>query len=232
VIVNCDQDAPACIVALDKITGRERWRTDRPNRTRSYCVPLIIEAAGKKQLVLTGSKCVASYDPETGRQHWIIDGPTEQFVASPVFVDNVVFITAGFPDHHILAIRPDGQRNVTRSHILWRDTKGAAYVPSPVAWDRYFFLVSDTGVASCLTAKTGKRRWMKRLGKHQSASAVAAGGYLYFPDDSGTTWVLKAGPRFQLVSKNELGETCYASPAISRGQIFMRTVSHLFCIGN
>ncbi len=131
VIFNGDQDADAWIVALDRATGEEKWRADRPNKTRSYVPPVIFEAAGKKQLVLSGSKCVASYDPETGKQHWIIDGPTEQFVASMVYAEGVFFITGGFPQYHVLGIRPDGTGNVTETHILWRD-KGkdvCSYVP-------------------------------------------------------------------------------------------------------
>jgi outer membrane protein assembly factor BamB len=231
VILNGDQDAEAFIVALDKATGAERWRADRLNRTRSYCVPILIEAAGKKQLVLSGSKCVASYDPDTGRQWWIIDGPTEQFVASLVFLDNVLFLTGGYPDYYLQGIRPDGTGNVTKTHVLWEHRRGASYVPSPVAHHGYFFIVSDTGIASCLEPKTGKRLWMERLGSHHSASPVAAGGYVYFPDDSGQTFVLKAGPKFEVVSRNSLDEECYASPAIARGQLFIRTLGHLYCIG-
>src|SRR5262249_4779932 len=123
VIVNGDQDAEAFIVALDQRTGKERWRADRPNRTRSYCTPLIVSAAGKKQLVLSGSKSVASYDPDTGKQWWVIDGPTEQFVASLVFANNLFFMTAGFPTYHIMGIRPDGAGDVTKTHVLWHKAK-------------------------------------------------------------------------------------------------------------
>ena len=112
VIVNGDQDAPdgqaAFIVALDKQTGEERWRIDRPNKLRSYCPPVVIDAAGKKQLVLTGSKCVASYDPDTGKQLWLIDGPTEQFVSSMVLHNGVLLMTAGYPVHWVMAIDPSG----------------------------------------------------------------------------------------------------------------------------
>jgi len=231
VIFNGDQDAEAWIVALDKATGAEKWRADRPNRTRSYVPPVIFEAAGRPQLVLSGSKCVASYDPDTGRQIWIVDGPTEQYVANVVYAEDVFFVTGGFPKLYISGIRPDGKGNVTQTHVLWQHQEGASYVPSPVAWGPYFFLVSDTGLATCHEAKSGKRMWKERLGSHHSASAVAAGGYLYFPDDAGTTWVLKAGPASELVAKNELKEECYASPALSRGSIFIRTVKHLYCIG-
>lgn len=233
IIFNGDQDAEAWIVALDQATGAERWRTDRPNRTRSYVPPVIFEAAGKNQMVLSGSKCVASYDPDTGKQIWIIDGPTEQFVASMIYAEGIFFITGGFPQWHVLGIKPDGQGNVTQTHILWRD-KGqdiCSYVPSPVAWGANFFIVSDVGNATCFDAKTGKRLWKEKLGKHHSASPVAAGGYLYFPDDQGITHVVKAGPAFELVSKNELGEECYASPALSRGRIYLRTAKSLWCIG-
>ena len=231
IILNCDQDAVACIVAFDKATGTERWRTDRPNRTRSYCTPTIFQAAGKMQMVLSGSKCVASYDPDTGRQHWLVDGPTEQFVAGVVFADDIFFVTGGFPDLHIVAIRPDGKGNVTDTHIAWRDTKGVSYVPSPIAHGNYFFVVANGGLASCFEAKTGQRMWQEKLGRHHSASAVSAGGNLYFLDDDGKMFVVRAGPKFELITKNELGEECYASPAISRSQIFIRTLGNLYCIG-
>jgi outer membrane protein assembly factor BamB len=231
VILNGDQDGDGYLVALDQATGAERWRANRPNHTRSYCPPLLIEAAGRKQLVLSGSKCVASYDPDTGKRIWIIDGPTEQFVASLVYRDGLLFLTAGFPEYHIMAIRPDGQGNVTKTQIVWRDTRGAAYVPSPIAQDKYFFLVSDGGIASCLEAKTGNRLWMERLGRHHSASPVSAGGNLYFLDDGGTMYVLKGSSKFEIVSRNELGEECYASPAVAHGQIFIRALHHLYCVG-
>lgn len=231
VILNCDQDAEAWIVAYDRKTGEERWRTDRPNRTRSYCTPLIAELAGKTQMVLSGSKSVASYDPETGKQFWVTDGPTEQFVASLVHTQGMLFVTGGFPQLHVLGIDPSGSGNVTKTHIRWRDHRGVSYVPSPVAYDQWFFIVSDGGVGSCFDAKTGKILWKERLGRHHSSSAVCAGGNVYFLDDDGTTHVLKAGPTFEMISENALGENAYASPAISQGQIFIRTAQHLWCIG-
>jgi outer membrane protein assembly factor BamB len=231
VILNGDQDAEAYLVALDKATGKECWRADRPNRTRSYCPPIIIDAAGKTQLVLSGSKSVASYDPNSGKQFWVMDGPTEQYVAGLVFANNVLFLTAGYPEHHIMGIRPDGEGNVTQTHVLWRDRKGASYVPSPIAHGPYFFLVSDDGLASCLGALTGKRFWKEHLGPHHSASPISVGAYLYFPADDGTTFVIRASNKFELVSRNALGEECFASPAVAHGQIYIRTLHHLHCIG-
>ena len=230
-IVNCDQDnQEAFIVALDKSTGKEVYRIDRPNQTRSYCVPIIVDAAGKKQMVLSGSKCVASYDPDTGKQIWIIQGPTEQFVATMVFTDDVFFITGGFPQHHVLGIRPDGHRDVTDTHILWRSNQATSYVPSPIAYQGVFFLISDEGIASCFEPKTGERYWKERLGRHFSASLTAAGGNVYFLDDDGRMTVVKADKKFEVVARNDLKEECYASPALSGGQIFIRTVKALYCI--
>jgi outer membrane protein assembly factor BamB len=240
-ILNGDQDAPAYLVALDKETGAERWRADRPNRTRSYCTPILIRSARKPdvtQLVLSGSKCVTGYDADTGKLLWIVDGPTEQYVASLVFHQGILFLTTGFPEFHLMGINPDGEGNITRTdfvswHIPHRDNgpKGASYVPSPIAADGRFYVVSDLGYLSCLEAKTGKRLWMERLGRHHSASPVLADGRLYFPDDDGTTWVVKVSDKFEVLAKNALGEECYASPAVSRGQIFLRTLNHLWCIG-
>jgi len=230
VILNGDQDAEAYIVALDKATGAERWRADRPNRTRSYCPPVIFELAGKKQLVLSGSKCIASYDPDTGRQHWVVDGPTEQFVASLVHAQGMLFVTGGYPTLHLVGIDPGGTGNVTKSHVRWHVRKNASYVPSPIAHGEHFFVVSDKGVASCLAAKTGTYAWSQRLGRHHSASPVSAEGRLYFPDDDGQTFVLRAGPKFELLATNKLDDKQFASPAISGGRIFIRTLRHLYAI--
>jgi outer membrane protein assembly factor BamB len=235
VLLNGDQDAEAYLVALDKHTGRQRWRAARPNRTRSYCAPLLLEVAGRTQLILSGSLSITAYDAANGQLLWYVEGPTEQFVASPVHTQGIVFVTAGYPDYHNIAIRPTGRGNVTHTHVLWHEKKvparKAAYVPSPIAQGPYFFLVSDTGYARCLEAKTGRQLWLERLGNHHSASPIAAAGYLYFVADEGTTYVLKASPTFTLVARNPLGEECYASPALADGHLFLRSTQHLWCIG-
>lgn len=232
VILNCDQDSQAaCIAAFDRNTGEEKWRTPRPNQTRSYCTPIICDVAGREQLMLSGSKCVASYDPLTGKQLWIMDGPTEQFVASPVVTDGVVFITGGFPTYHLVVINPDGEGNITNSRVLWHEHGSvASYVPSPIAASDWFFVCSDGGLASCWDAKSGNQLWKHRLGQHHSASPISAGGNLYFTSDSGDTYVFKAVPKFELVSQNPLGEEVRASPAVSHGELFIRGMQNLFCI--
>ena len=233
VIVNGDHDGDSYLVALDRKSGRTLWKTPRENKTRSYCVPLLRELAGRPQMILSGDKCVASYDPNNGTRHWVIDGPTEQFVASPVYNQKagLLFVTGGFPDHHILAIKPDGTGNITKTDkIVWRTNKGVAYVPSPIAEGDYFLVVSDSGVAHCFEAASGNLAWQERLGEHH-ASLVSANGLVYFLNDQGRMNVVKPGPTFVRVAQNELGERTFASPAISQGQMFLRGDAHLFCIG-
>jgi outer membrane protein assembly factor BamB len=240
VIVNGDQDAEAYIVALDRKTGAERWRIDRPNRTRSYCTPIFIHTHNHPdvtQMVLSGSKSVTGYDADNGKLLWSISGPTEQYVASLVYLEGVLFLTTGFPEYHLMGINPEGEGDITDSkYILWhignsQGARGASYVPSPLAHDGHFFVVSDPGYLSCLEAKTGNRVWMKKLGRRHSASGVLIEGNLFFTDDDGTTFVVKASPTFEVVAKNSLKEECYASPAVSHGHIYLRTLGQLYSIG-
>lgn len=230
VIVNGDHDGPSYIVALSRATGKTIWKTPRPNRTRSYCTPIIRQIDGRNQMVLSGTMCVASYDPDTGKQHWLIDGPTEQYVASIVYNGELLFMTCGFPDRFIQAIRPDGRGNVTDTHVLWQKDRDCSYVPSPITFGPYFLVVADNGVATCFEAKTGKSCWRERLGPHYSASLVSANGLVYFLSDKGVMTVVKPGEELDIVARNELGENTYASPVISDGQIFLRGIKNLYCI--
>ena len=131
----------------------------------------------------------------------------------------------------MMAIRPDGSGNVTDTHIAWRDTAGASYVPSPVAIGDYFLVVADNGVASCFVAKTGERLWRERLpGKH-SASIIAANGLAYFTSDTGIVSVVKPGPTFDVIAQSEIGENVFASPAVSDHRFYIRSEGRLYCIG-
>jgi outer membrane protein assembly factor BamB len=229
VIVNGDQDALAYIVGLDRRTGKEVWRANRPNRTRSYCVPLIAEADGRTQMVLSGSKSVTSYNPDSGDLLWHIKGPTEQYVASLVWGDGAFFLTAGFPDYHNMAITPTG---TTRWHESKTTSKRASYVPSPIAVPGHFWMISDEGWLSSFDAKTGSRSFIEKVGRHVSASPVLADGHVYLTDDDAITHVLRAGGTYEVIAENALGnEKCSASPAIAHGQIFVRTWGNLYCIG-
>jgi outer membrane protein assembly factor BamB len=240
-IINGDHDGDAYLVALRPADGQTIWKTPRENRLRSYCTPIIRDIGGRTQMLLSGSKSVASFDPRSGKRHWVIDGPTEQFVASLVYSHDLAFVTGGFPEHHVLAIDPTGSGNVTDSHIVWRHSgKLASYVPSPAAAGDYFVLASDGGLVTCLDIKSGAIQWSKQLSRHYSASLVTAGGLVYLLDDFGVTHVIKPGPAFDAAAINRLFEpaegeqppyVCSASPAISQGQLFIRTDRELYCIG-
>ncbi len=233
VIVNGDHDGDAYLVALDQKTGATFWKTDRPNKTRSYCTPIFREIDGKTQMILSGSLSVTSYDPATGNLIWWMDGPTEQYVASIVYHEDtkLLFMTCGFPDKHILAIRPDGTGNITKTHIAWRDMQGAAYVPSPAVVGDYFVMVADNGVASCFVAKTGERLWRERLPGGHSASLLSANGLAYFVSDEGIISIVKPGKTFDVVAQVPLGEKVSASPAVFENKLYYRGEKHLFCIG-
>lgn len=231
VIVNGDHDGDSYILALDKSTGEVKWKFDRKHKTRSYVTPIIRDLAGRTQLLLSGSKCVVSLDPRTGTAHWEMDGPTEQFVASLVDDGELVYLTAGFPDRHILALRPDGSGQIGDEKIVWRSRRNCSYVPSPIVVGPYFLVAADDGIVTCYKAKTGERLWMERLAPHYSASLVTANGLVYFTADDGVVKVVRPGPAYELLAENELGENCFASPAISQGQLFVRSDQLLWAIG-
>ena len=233
VIVNGDHDGESYIVALDRTTGKTVWKVERDHKTRSYVTPIIREVAGRTQMVVSGSMSICSYNPRDGSRYWKINGPTEQFVASMVFDGKLFYMAAGFPTHHVMAVRPDGSGNVTDTHVVWHETnKVGCYVPSPVLTGDYLLVADDNGTVNCFEAKTGTRQWRTRMGKHYSASLVTAGGLTYFLADDGVTKIVRPGAEENVVAENPLGEFCYASPAISDGQIFIRGEKHLFCIGS
>jgi outer membrane protein assembly factor BamB len=240
-IVNGDHDGDSYIVALNRQTGEQVWKIPRENKTRSYVTPIVRDIGGRTQMILSGSKMVTSYDPRTGKLHWSMRGPTEQFVASVVENGKYLFLTAGFPDYHILCVDPTGSGDVTDTHIVWRTTKACSYVPSPIVCQTagknggeevdYFLVVSDGGIATCFLADTGDVLWRERLGPHYSASLVTAGGLVYFTSDEGVTKVVRPGPKLDVVAENPLGQRVFASPAISHGHIFLRGEKELVCIG-
>jgi len=175
---------------------------------------------------------VTSFDPDTGQELWKVDGPSEEFVATPVYSEKagLIFVSSSWPKRFLLAIRPDGKGNVTQTHIAWQDTKGAPYVPSMIVADDFLISVNRSGVAFCYEAATGEILWQQKLGRHH-ASPILADGLVFLINDNGQINVIKPGVKFNRIAKYELGESCYASPAVSDGQVFLRGFEHLFCFG-
>ena len=231
VIVNGDHDGKSYIVALEQGTGKVTWKQPRANGIRSYVTPLIREIDGRTQMIFSGSKHIISLNPRDGTEHWKIEGPTEQFVASMVYDGKLLFMSAGFPTYHVMGIRPDGRGNVTESHVAWHATNAKCYVPSPVVVGDYLMVADDRGTANCFVTATGDRLWQERLGKGFNNSLITANGLAYLLADDGITKVIKPGEKLDVVAENPCGERCFASLAVSQGQIFLRGEKHLFCIG-
>ena len=233
VVVPGDSDGDgAFVAALDKKTGETKWKTERPNRTRSFSVPLLIEVSGKPQMVLAGSKCVAAFDPDSGKQLWVADSPTDKFVATVAYTEGLVFATGTSPVSTLVALDPTGTGNVTASHTKWSDAKTASYVPSPLARGGRLFVLSDAGVATMLEAKTGRKVWSERLGPRlYHASPLLINDLIYCLAEDGTAHVLKWADEFEVVEKNALAAGCNATPAVSDGRLFVRSTGHLWCIG-
>lgn len=234
VIVVCDSKGENFIAALDRATGRTVWKVQRDNPSQSYSPPLIRELAGRPQMVVAGNKTVTSYDPRTGKLLWVVEAPASDSVATPTFNEKagLVLSCTSWPKRALLAIKPDGNGEVTQTHVAWTTTEGAPYVPSPISAGDWFFTSSySTKEVHCYEATSGKVLWREKIGLCH-ASPVSANGLLYFLNDDGVTCVLKAGPQAEVVARNELGEKTYASPAISEGRVFLRGFTHLYCIGS
>ena len=232
VIVDGDSKEDSFLIALDRKDGKTLWRINRANKGISYSAPLIRELAGRTQLIQCGDRCVAGFDPDTGEQLWKVDGPSQEFVATPVYSETagLIFVSSSWPKQVLLAIRPNGTGNVTKTHIAWSDTKGAPYVPSMIVAGDFLLSINRGGTVFCYEAATGEVLWQEKLGRHH-ASPVLVDGRVFLINDNGQVNVIKPGRKFECVATYELGESCYASPAISDGQVFVRGFQHLFCIG-
>jgi len=231
-ILSCDGADTAFVVALDKRTGKVRWKTQRRQPwDQAYSTPLVINVGGRDQILSVGAYRAAAYDPENGRELWRVsyeDGFSN--VPRPVFGHGMVYIATGFQQPFLLAVRADGAGDVTRTHIAWTLSRGAPLTPSPLLVGDDLYIVNDNGIASALDAKTGAVHWQQRLGGTFSASPVFADGHLYFTSEDGETTVVAPGRQFQKLTVNRIDEPTLASLAISGGSIFIRGESHLYRI--
>ena len=232
-IISCDGNGgDAYVVALDTATGKTRWKTNRRRPAdQAYSTPLVIRVADRDQVVSTGAYRAAAYDPLTGEEIWRAsydDGFSN--VPRPVFGHGLVFLGTGFNTPTLMAVKPDGRGDVTRSHVAWTVARGAPYTPSPILVGNELYYVSDTGILSAVDAKTGMMFGQYRLGGNYSASPVFAEGRLYFSSEEGVTTVLVPGPTLKVLATNRLDGNMLASIAVSNGSIFIRTDSHLYRI--
>jgi outer membrane protein assembly factor BamB len=233
-IFSGDGHLEAWVLALDTRTGNVKWKTDRRRPfDQAYTTPLVISVDGRDQVVSVGAYRTAAYDAATGREIWNVryeDGFSN--VPRPVFAHGLVFITTGFFQPAVLAVRPEGKGDVTATHIAWSTTRGAPFTPSPISVGDELYVVSDLGVLSCLDAKTGTLRWQERLGGNFSASPVYADGRIYFVSEEGIATVIAPGSSFQKLAVNELDGATLASMAVADGSIYIRSLTHLYRIAD
>ena len=234
-------DDPSYLMRIDKMTGKTVWRTTRLTRAQfespdAYTTPALLRHAGGTEIVITGGDVVTGHDPGTGKELWRADGlnprndGSYRIVASPFVLGDMIF--APSKERPLLALKAGGRGDVTRSHVLWSFNNGPD-VPTPVTDGTYLYSINDRGIMFCLDAKTGKTVYGPQRLRNAtfSGSAVLADGKIYITDEDGVTSVVQSGPKFTLLAENDLGDYTLSSPAISEGQIFVRTASFLYAIG-
>ena len=232
---------PSYVLRIDKMTGKTVWKVERPTDAISespdaYTTPAVIQVGTATEIVVSGGDIVTGHDPASGKELWRLEGlnpsndPNYRIVASPVV--SAGLIIAPSRQNPIIAIRPGGRGDVTQSHKAWQFPRGPD-VPSPVSDGTHVFIVNDNGVVYALNVKTGAVVWgpsRLKAGTY-SASPILAEGRVYVTNEDGLTSVFAAAPAFQVLAENSLNDYTLSSPAVSEGQIFIRTAKHLFAIG-
>ncbi len=235
-------DDPSYLLRIDKATGKTVWKVERPTRARmespdAYTTPALLRYGNNTEIVVTGGDVVTGHDPATGKELWRADGLNPEndgnyrIVASPVTLGDLII--APTRERPMMVLKAGGRGDVSRSHVLWTFGSGPD-VPTPVTDGTYVYVVNDRGIMFCLDARTGKEIYgRQRLSPGTySGSPVLADGKLYITNEDGVTSVVKAGPMFEVLAENDFDDYTLSSPAISEGQIFIRTAKALWCIGN
>ncbi|HEY7424022.1 MAG TPA: PQQ-binding-like beta-propeller repeat protein [Gemmataceae bacterium] len=219
------------LLALDKATGKERWRARRGLSRIAHTTPVVMKVAGRDQIISNAGDVVQGFDPANGKRLWSVRSEGEGVVPSPVCGAGLIFITSGFGSPTIRAVRP-GAGVGQSAAVVWGEKHSVPMIPSMLYVRPYLFAISQDGIAQCLEAASGKNLWHERVGGSYSASPICADAKIYLLSDGGETTILEAGSQFKVVARNRLEEHCQASLAASHGQLFLRTAKHLFCIGS
>lgn len=234
-------DDPSYVLAIEKLTGQTRWRVERPTDAvaespDAYTTPALLRVEGREEIVVSGGDYVTGHDLATGTEVWRAGGlnpgkdRSYRVVASPIVVDALVYVPSRV--RPLIVFRAGGRGNITTSHTVWSTEQGPD-VPTPAVDGRYIYILNDRGIVWCRDAKTGAEVWGNqrvRPGTY-SASPVVAGGKVYVTSEDGVTTVFEAGPQFKVVAENDLADYTLSSPAVSDGQLFLRTAKYLYCIG-
>lgn len=195
---------------------------------KAYCTAHVIEVNGKEQLIYPSAAATIAYNPQTGDELWTVYHAGMNASARPVFQDGLLFITNG--SGSMVAVRPDGQGDVTGTHIQWSDRKGVAKKSSQLLVDGLFYMTSDDGILSCREPATGEMVWQKRVAKEFAASPIFADGKIYLFSTAGEVLTIRPGREYVLLAKSELGDGYMASPAVVGNDLILRSKSHLYLI--
>ena len=226
------------VVALDKQTGKTVWKkdrnidygTDNGDMKKAFCTPTVIEHRGRLQLISPAAVATIAYDPSTGKELWKVYHGGLNAAIRPLYSHGLVLITTA-DGLGLLAVRPDGSGDVTDTHVAWNCTKSVPKRPSQLIVGRHLYMVSHTGIVSCLDVETGKAAWTHRMGGPHSASPIHAAGRIYCFDEAGKSRVIEANPKkFRLLAENQLEAGCMASPAVIDDALIIRTKTHLYRI--
>lgn len=233
VIIQRDEDEGrnSAIVAYDKRTGKEIWKTKRAIQI-SWGTPALVEAGGRTELVTNGTELVIAYDPATGKELWQTKGVDSNAIHTPLVGHGLVIMTAGYPAKKVIAIRPGAVGDDKR--VAWEYSKGTGYVLSNILYGDYLYLLTDNGIVTCLDPKTGVVKYeggRVPVPARFMGSPVAFAGYVAMTSEDGDTFMLKAGPAHEITRTNSVDEPVYSSPAIANGRIYIRGQKHLFAIG-
>jgi hypothetical protein len=230
-ILLVDHQPNAYLLALDKRTGKERWKAARGSGRVSHSTPVIVRGTEGDEMIVNSSVRIDAYDPASGKPLWHAGSERQTPIPTPVFDNGLIYMSRGYRDSDYLAIRPGGRGDVTTSHVQWNAPGAASYVPSIIHYQGLLYMTNEVGVVTCADAKTGERVWRHRLGGVFFASPAAGDGKIYMLSETGETFVLEAGREPRLLARNDVGERLIASPAISNGHLLLRSDQTLFSVG-
>ena len=229
-ILQCDRESDAYLLALDARTGADRWKVDRGNGLRSYSSPVVIPGPSGAELIINSSARIDAFDPLTGAHLWHTGGTNQFPVPVASYADGAIYTSRGHRSGPYMKIRPGGRGDVTDTHVEWRVPTGAPYVSSILYYDGLVYMANGQGIITCIDAETGETVWRERLGGVYTASPLAANGRIYFFSETGETIVLAAGRDPIVLARNDLLARILASPAISDGHLFIRTDRQIVAI--
>jgi outer membrane protein assembly factor BamB len=230
-VLLCDHEPNAYLLALDKKTGSQRWKVDRGKDRVSHSTPFFVSAAGGYEMIVNSSRRIDAYNPVNGELLWYADSERQTPIPSPVSWHGMIYMSRGYRNSDYMAIQPGGRGDVTASHIKWRAPGAASYVPSILQYDGLLYMTNEVGVMTCAEIKNGEQVWRHRLDGIFFASPVGGDGKVYMLSETGEMFVMRAGRTPELLAKNSLEERFIASPAISGSRIFLRSDRTLFSIG-